>query len=82
MSRDANLSLPAMARLVAECLERLDLRDVTLVSNDWGGAQLLLSEVREPGQWLLHCHVPHHTTNDNTEQEGGGGLMLVINVTP
>ena len=21
-----------------------------------------------------------HTTNDNTEQEGGGGLMMVINV--
>jgi FtsP/CotA-like multicopper oxidase with cupredoxin domain len=37
-------------------------------------------EAREPGQWLLHCHIPHHTTNDNTEQEGGGGLMMVINV--
>jgi manganese oxidase len=39
-------------------------------------------EAREPGKWLLHCHIPHHTTNDNTEQEGGGGLMMVINVTP
>lgn len=38
-------------------------------------------EAREPGEWLLHCHIPHHTTNDNTEQEGGGGLMAVINVT-
>jgi manganese oxidase len=38
-------------------------------------------EAREPGKWLLHCHIPHHTTNDNTEQEGGGGLMTVINVT-
>jgi FtsP/CotA-like multicopper oxidase with cupredoxin domain len=38
-------------------------------------------EAREPGKWLLHCHIPHHTTNDNTEQEGGGGLMAVINVT-
>ena len=38
-------------------------------------------EAREPGRWLLHCHIPHHTTNDNTEQEGGGGLMAVINVT-
>ena len=37
-------------------------------------------EAREPGKWLLHCHIPHHTTNDNTEQEGGGGLMMVINV--
>lgn len=32
----------------------------------------------EPGKWLLHCHIPHHTTNDNVEP---GGLMLVVNVT-
>jgi manganese oxidase len=38
-------------------------------------------QARKPGKWLLHCHIPHHTTNDNTEQEGGGGLMAVINVT-
>ncbi len=37
-------------------------------------------EAREPGKWLIHCHIPHHTTNDNTEREGGGGLMAVINV--
>jgi 3D (Asp-Asp-Asp) domain-containing protein len=41
----------------------------------------VLWEARRPGKWLLHCHIPHHTTNDNTEQEGGGGLMAVINVT-
>ena len=38
-------------------------------------------EAREPGKWLVHCHIPHHTTNDNVEEEGGGGLMMVINVT-
>ena len=37
-------------------------------------------EARRPGKWLLHCHIPHHTTNDNTEVEGGGGLMTVIEV--
>lgn len=31
----------------------------------------------ETGQWVLHCHILHHTTNDNVEP---GGLMLVINV--
>lgn len=36
---------------------------------------------RRPGKWLLHCHIPHHTTNDNAEQDGGGGLMVVISVT-
>jgi FtsP/CotA-like multicopper oxidase with cupredoxin domain len=37
---------------------------------------------REPGRWLLHCHIPHHTTNDNVEEQGAGGLTLIINVTP
>lgn len=31
----------------------------------------------ETGQWMLHCHILHHTTNDNVEP---GGLMLIINV--
>jgi pimeloyl-ACP methyl ester carboxylesterase len=44
MRPDADLSLPGQARLVAELLERLDLRDVTLVFNDWGAAQVLIAE--------------------------------------
>jgi len=31
----------------------------------------------EPGQWMLHCHILHHTTNDGEEP---GGLMLIVNV--
>jgi FtsP/CotA-like multicopper oxidase with cupredoxin domain len=38
-------------------------------------------KAREPGRWLLHCHIPHHTTNDNAEVDGGGGLMAVIDVS-
>ena len=37
---------------------------------------------REPGKWLIHCHILHHTTNNNVEERGGGGLTMVINVTP
>lgn len=37
---------------------------------------------REPGKWLIHCHIPHHVTNDNVEVQGGGGLMMLIEVTP
>jgi pimeloyl-ACP methyl ester carboxylesterase len=42
----ADLSLPGIARLVAEFLDRLGLRDVTLVGNDTGGAlvQLLMAD--------------------------------------
>jgi FtsP/CotA-like multicopper oxidase with cupredoxin domain len=37
-------------------------------------------KARNPGKWLLHCHIPHHTTNNKTETHGGGGLMMVIDV--
>jgi pimeloyl-ACP methyl ester carboxylesterase len=44
MPADADLSLPGIARMVAEFLDRLQLDDVTLVGNDTGGAivQLLM----------------------------------------
>ncbi len=41
MRADADLSLPPMVRLIPELLEALDLRDVVLVANDWGGPLLL-----------------------------------------
>ncbi|MFJ3223308.1 alpha/beta fold hydrolase [Streptomyces sp. NPDC086783] len=46
MRPEADLSLPGVARLVSELLERLDLRDVVLVGNDTGGAlvQVLLAD--------------------------------------
>jgi pimeloyl-ACP methyl ester carboxylesterase len=46
MRADADLSLPGIARLAAEFLDRLDLHDVILVGNDTGGAlvQLLMSD--------------------------------------
>ena len=37
---------------------------------------------REPGKWLIHCHIPHHTTNNNVEEQGAGGLTMLINVAP
>jgi FtsP/CotA-like multicopper oxidase with cupredoxin domain len=36
---------------------------------------------RQPGKWLIHCHIGHHTTNGNVETRGGGGLMMVIDVS-
>ena len=37
---------------------------------------------REPGKWLLHCHINHHITNNGAEVDGGGGLTMVIDVAP
>jgi len=46
MKPDSDLSLPGVARLVEEFLDRLGLREVTLVGNDTGGAlvQLLMGD--------------------------------------
>src|SRR5258706_8860327 len=46
MKPDADLSLHALADLLAEFIERIDLRDVILVAVDWGGPQL--TSVRHP----------------------------------
>ena len=37
---------------------------------------------REAGKWILHCHIPHHTLNNNVETGGGGGLTMLVEVTP
>jgi len=49
MNKDADLSAPAIAELIAEFIERLELEDVTLVGNDTGGAlcQLVAADHRE-----------------------------------
>ena len=31
----------------------------------------------EPGTWIVHCHIPHHMTNDHTSP---GGLILALKV--
>jgi pimeloyl-ACP methyl ester carboxylesterase len=46
MGPEADLSIDGIALLVAELLERLDLQDVTLIMNDWGGPQLLVDHDR------------------------------------
>jgi pimeloyl-ACP methyl ester carboxylesterase len=44
MRRDADLSLYGFAGMISELLERLDLRDVTLVQNDHAAALVLAGE--------------------------------------
>jgi pimeloyl-ACP methyl ester carboxylesterase len=59
MREGADLSLPGMAGLVTEFLDRLDLRDVVLVGNDTGGAIVQLVMVggaaRVKGVVLASC---------------------------
>ncbi len=56
MNPGATLDPPALAAMIAELIERLDLRDVTLVGNDTGGALCQLVVARHPeriGKLLL-----------------------------
>jgi pimeloyl-ACP methyl ester carboxylesterase len=45
---DADLSPPALGRLIFELIERLNLRDVTLIGNDTGGALIQLALAERP----------------------------------
>lgn len=44
MRADADLSLRGLVKILAELLECLDLRDVTLCFNDWCGAPVMVAE--------------------------------------
>jgi pimeloyl-ACP methyl ester carboxylesterase len=44
MRADADLSLRGMGRIVTEFLECLDLHEVVLCFNDWGGAQVMVAD--------------------------------------
>lgn len=41
---DADLSLRGVVRILAEFIESLELEDVTLCFNDWGGAQRMIAD--------------------------------------
>jgi pimeloyl-ACP methyl ester carboxylesterase len=48
MAPDADLSPPAVADLIADAIEALELDDITLVGNDTGGAMCQLLVTRRP----------------------------------
>jgi len=41
----------------------------------------LLWTPNRPGSWMVHCHINHHTM-DNDQADGMGGMMLPIEVAP
>lgn len=75
LHEDADLSLRGVGRLVAEFLERLDLRDVVLCFNDWGGAQTMIADglVDRVGRLVLvSCET------DGNYPPGLGGLAAWV----
>lgn len=47
MKQDADLTETGVARILADFLDALELEDVTLVLNDWGGGQFMITEGRD-----------------------------------
>jgi manganese oxidase len=62
--------VPAAARLT---------KDTVLVGP--GERYDVVWTARNPGKWLLHCHINHHITNNGVETEGGGGMTMIIDVS-
>lgn len=65
MNRDADLSPPGIARMIADFLDALELRDVILFGNDSGGAYSQLTAATYPervGRLVLSsCETPNCT---------------------
>lgn len=87
MKPGADLSLLGQVRLLAEFLEALDLRDVTLAFNDWAAPQLLIAEGltnRVGGLVLVACETagnyPPGLPGKNLALLGAlpGGLRLAL----
>ncbi|HZC14788.1 MAG TPA: alpha/beta hydrolase [Thermoleophilaceae bacterium] len=85
MRADADLSLAGQARLVAEFLEALDLREATLAFNDWAAPQILVADdltARIGGMVLVACETagnyPPGLPGKNLALTGAipGGLRL------
>lgn len=76
MRRDADLSPPGIAGLIGDLLDALDLRDVTLIGNDSGGAYSQIAAVERPQRIarlvLNSCETPWCTWPPT---RGGFGVL-------
>ncbi len=68
VARDGNV-LPPAARFEADT-----------VNVGPGQRYDVIWTAHRPGKWIVHCHIPHHTTNNNVEQDGAGGLTMMLEV--
>jgi pimeloyl-ACP methyl ester carboxylesterase len=79
MRPDANLSMGGIANILGEFLEKLDLRDVTIVMSDWGGPQLLVG-----GKWddrLARLVICNCEAFDNVPPQGAArGLPYIARI--
>lgn len=80
MRADADLSMRGIAAILGELLERLDLHELTLAMNDWGGPQLLIGgehDARIARLALCSCEA-----FDNVPPKGAARLLPYVARVP
>jgi pimeloyl-ACP methyl ester carboxylesterase len=80
MHADADLSMRGVASLLGELLERLDLHDVTLAMNDWGGPQLLVGGAHD--ERIARIALCACEAFDNVPPQGAARLLPYIARVP
>jgi pimeloyl-ACP methyl ester carboxylesterase len=80
MRADADLSMRGIAGILGELLERLDLREVTLAMNDWGGAQLLIGGAHD--ERIARLALCSCEAFDNVPPQGAARLLPYIARVP
>jgi pimeloyl-ACP methyl ester carboxylesterase len=80
MHADADLSMRGIAGLLGELLEALDLSEVTLAMNDWGGPQLLIGGAHDAR--IARLAVCSCEAFDNVPPKGAAQLLPYIARVP
>ncbi len=80
MHKDADLSMGGIANILGEFLERLDLRDVTLVLSDWGGPMLLVGGERDDR--LARLVITNCEAFDNVPPQGAARALPYVAKLP
>ena len=80
MNADADLSMAGMVGLMGELIEQLDLRDLTLVMNDWGGPQLLVGGPHDDR--IARLAICSCEAFDNVPPKGAARLLPYIARVP
>src|ERR1700690_1397821 len=76
MRADADLSMRGIAGIAEEFIARLDLQDITLAMNDWGGAQLLIGGAHD--ERISRLALCSCEAFDNVPPKGAAKLLPYI----
>jgi len=80
MRADADLSMRGIAEILGELLERLDLREITLAMNDWGGPQLLVGGAHD--ERIARLALCSCEAFDNVPPKGAAQMLPYIARVP